>query len=491
MSWNPFSAPQARTPEETDTPDEPEVSSTPSTLAERRATAREDRAVTRRTASTSTSVSAPTTTSSGHLRLPTPADRIRSISRSRSPSPSPSSTSTSGHFELPPPAAMEPDAIQRLCAEAVEYALRKDREERDRTTQLATQAAVAAALANQTSQVRALRKPDLPALDKKHIQRWLSRVEAAYTRNEVTTAKDKFAFIESKFTVDADAKINQFLEKPNQTTDDWEAFKRYLVEIHGLSKRDRVKLLLQGVSRDGRRPNQYAAAINELLGPVTLDDILKEIFLKDIPAEVRQHANKAYKNKSFLETAEHLEDYFDQKGKVLESNSSSGINSVASGYHQQQQQQPRQPSAMKQNSSRANSPSFNHTSTNNFTAPFSEDEEQTDVNAVRFQRQQQSSGARSQSRGRPQYRNDSQQRSSSRFNNNSRGRFANSSSNSNNNGRNENRYPTNSSSNSNGSNSSGKGKLCSFHVSYGDKARSCKEHCLLWSQHLAKGQASQ
>ena len=120
--------------------------------------------------------------------------------------------------------------------------------------------------------------------------------------SKLLTSGTKFAFIESKFAVDSDAKINEFLEKPNQTTDDWEAFKKYLVEIHGLSKRDRVKLLLQGVPRDGRRPNQYAAAINELLGPVTLDDILKEIFLKNIPSEVRQQASKAYKSKSFLET---------------------------------------------------------------------------------------------------------------------------------------------------------------------------------------------
>ena len=152
MSWNPFSAPPATTPEETEAPVDPEVSSTPLTLSERRAVAREARAVTRRTASASTTASALPTLSTGHLRPPTPAALIRSISRSRTPSPSPTSTST--RFELPPPMAMDQEAIQRLCAEAVEYALRKDREERDRQSQLATQAAVSAALANQTSGIR-------------------------------------------------------------------------------------------------------------------------------------------------------------------------------------------------------------------------------------------------------------------------------------------------------------------------------------------------
>ena len=136
---------------------------------------------------------------------------------------------------------------------------------------------------------------------------------------------------------------------------------------------------------------------------------------------------------------------------------------------------------MKQSSSRPSSTSPSQAPTADYTSAFSEDDEQTDVNAVRFQRQQHSSQARPQPRGRQQSRGGEQQRSSSRYNNNSRGRF-------NNNNRNESRYPSGS---SNNNNNSPKGGLCSFHVSYGDKARSCKEHCLMWSQHQAKGQASQ
>ena len=50
--------------------------------------------------------------------------------------------------------ALDDDYIAAI----VKMALEKDREERDRQSRLATEAAVAAALANQTCQVQALRK---------------------------------------------------------------------------------------------------------------------------------------------------------------------------------------------------------------------------------------------------------------------------------------------------------------------------------------------
>ena len=68
---------------------------------------------------------------------------------------------------------MDDEAIQWI----VRMALAQDQEERDQQSQLATQAAVAAALVNQTSQVQALCRPDLPPFDKEHIEVWIQRVE--------------------------------------------------------------------------------------------------------------------------------------------------------------------------------------------------------------------------------------------------------------------------------------------------------------------------
>ena len=387
--------------------------------------------------------------------------------------------------------------IARIVANAVKVALEEHKAESDRQSAIHTQAAVAAALANQSNQVRALKKPDLPPVDKKHIEQWIERVEYAYTRSETTRAKDKLAFLESKFTGCDDAQLNELLR--GTTDDDWKNFLDYLRDIYGRTTQDKVNALLGGFARDGRRPQQLAAHIRDRIGDISLDDILKEVFLKEIPASVRQHAATATKNLNFQATADHLEVYFDKQGKILNSNSSSNnVNSVSS---RQQQQPSRQlQSALKQDSStRASSGSSTPSSDQaSFTSAFSEEDEATDVNAVRFrangQRQQFNVENRSQSRGRSRQTGNSsggssyssnstnqafsrRGRSVSRYNNNNSGRP-----NYNNNSRDASQTSSGRPANSN--------KVCSFHVTYGDKAISCREHCMLWSKHQSKGQAS-
>ena len=141
---------------------------------------------------------------------------------------------------------MEAADIERITANAVRMALQQDREERDRQSRIATEAAVAAALANQTSQVQALRRPDLPPFDKTNIDAWIRRVEFAYARSNVTRAMNKFAFIEKLFNSRDDATVNAFLNGP-QTDARWTEFINYLRERYGRSRQE-VHSLLNGQS---------------------------------------------------------------------------------------------------------------------------------------------------------------------------------------------------------------------------------------------------
>ena len=383
--------------------------------------------------------------------------------------------------------------MARIVASAVKLALDQHKAESDRLSALHTQAAVAAALANQSNQVRALKKPDLPPVDKRHIEQWIERIEFAYTRAEVTRPKDKLAFLETKFAGCEDPQLNELLR--GTTDSDWQRFLDHLRDIYGRTTQDKVNSLLGGFPREGRRPQQLASHIRDRIGNISLDDILKEVLLKEIPAAVRQHAATATKDLDFQKTADHLEIYFDKQGKVLNSSgSSTSVNAVG-----QQQQRPRQlQSAMKQDSfSRASSgPSSPSSESSSFTNAFSDDEGASDVNAVRFkangQRQSFNVDNSSQSRSRPRQNNSNPNnntsqsfsrrgRSTSRYgNSSSNGRTSYSSSSSNNNN-NPSRDP---SSNRNGN------KVCSFHIQYGEKAISCRENCMMWSKHQAKGQAS-
>ena len=84
-------------------------------------------------------------------------ERLRAASHSRSPSPRPRDDSA---FEFHAPAnTMDEETIQRLM-----------------------EAAIRATQSNSTQHVQSLRKPDLPPFDKKNVDIWIKRVEAAYAR---------------------------------------------------------------------------------------------------------------------------------------------------------------------------------------------------------------------------------------------------------------------------------------------------------------------
>ena len=386
--------------------------------------------------------------------------RVRSRSRDNSPAPSQLPEEETA-FKFPdvsqPPPAMDDEAIQRI----VRMALEQDREERDRQSQLATQAAVAAALANQTSQVQALRRPDLPPFDKEHIEVWIRRVEFAYARSSITRPTDKFAFLEKMFHAKDDSKINAFLWGIHND-EKWNEFLAYLKERYGRTKKQEVVTLLDGIPRDGRRPTALAELLNELTPTVTIDDIKKEVFLKQMPATVRQLIADKVDDLTFMETAEACDKHFDQSGKLKESSNATTVNHVSSLRQpcQQQQQQQQQPTSF-------------------FTSPFATDEDaEAEVSAVRFrdgQRQSFSVSNRSASRGRSSSNNYSGGNSNSNLRSNGFSRHA----------------SANASSNNANANSSSK-KTCKFHSNYGKDAHRCEGNWCLFSgtEKAPKGQAS-
>ena len=76
------------------------------------------------------------------------------------------------------------------------------------TTQLLSQA-----LTNNTPRV-SKKKPELPPFDQKHIEAWIRRTEAAFTRVEITAPKDKFAHLEAIIAVDLHPSINKYFSGP-------------------------------------------------------------------------------------------------------------------------------------------------------------------------------------------------------------------------------------------------------------------------------------
>ena len=272
------------------------------------------------------------------------------------------------------------------------------------------------------------RKPDLPAFDKSAIDIWIRRVESAYIRAGITAAVEKFAFIESKFAVNEDPVVDKFLFG-EPTTEKWTEFCNYLKKRHGKTTRQKVSSVLEPAQMDGRTPMQYLARLQQNSEGITLDDIYKEICMRQLPSDIQHVICKATENMTVTEMMTYADSFFNPDGSRL-LKKPAPINVV-------------------ENASNASSTSF--------TAPFNDNNGDEasggDVNAIRgrqnFQKSRPSNNnnySRSKSRGRS-FGGGNNNGNAPRFNNN--------------NGNNKPQDPT----------------LCFYHNMFGDRAKKCDIGC--------------
>ena len=370
--------------------------------------------------------------------------RAVGVGRARSPRP-PSTPQVVGQQFFFPPTNIESIVTAESTVSKVEgsqfpVATESDFEDFEEDTMamspdaqavLAAAQALTAALPSLVSK----KKPDLPAFDKRNVEIWIKRVESAFTRAGVVSAKDKFAFLEAKFPVDYNSKINEFLYG-EETDEKWNEFLAYLKKEYGQTKRQQAATILSPFPRNGVRPSQQLASLIEKANLLTLDDIYKEIIFKGLPADVRHSVVDKLDSLTAAETAELADKYFDREGKPL-SSASASVNAVEEQKHQQPEH-------------------------SQYTRAFVDsDEDEADVNAVgKYKGVGRRFGDSSNSGQKPRAAGNSNSNSS---NNSKRSNF---SSNSNN----TNRTP----------------RLCFAHDKFGDNAWRCKTTCPRYAEFCAK-----
>ena len=165
------------------------------------------------------------------------------------------------------------------------------------------------------------RKPEIPPFDKQHAEIWLKRTNNAFIRAGISTPAEKFAFLETKFPVGTDARIDEFLYGEG-TDAEWTAFTEYIKTEYGPSKQQRAAIFVDGFKREGRKPSQYAATLDDKTKDVTVDDIKKEMLLREMPTDVRRMLQERVDGLSFKETAKIADSYFDAEGRPRHTQSS-------------------------------------------------------------------------------------------------------------------------------------------------------------------------
>ena len=279
-----------------------------------------------------------------HLQLPHAQLGRGELARSRSPSPS-----APGTFRFPPTATA---STSTATVDTEEEQFRDARSTDtmsnltvDEIVQIATASAkaaaqelaasmrpppaadpAAAATAATTQASSCVKKVELPPFDKKNIHTWIRRVEAAFGRAGVTTAKDKFFFIESKLDVNISPKVNEFL-CGDSTDDTWDNFLSHLQEEYGKTKEQQASQFLRGIPRDNLRPTQHLAKIKDTIKDIKLEDLIKEMVLKDLPSSVRQSLAERT-NLSAEEAAKAADHHFDKDGRLKHDVETPKINNV-------------------------------------------------------------------------------------------------------------------------------------------------------------------
>ena len=202
--------------------------------------------------------------------------------------------------------AMEPDSELTIDA------LLRRAEAAEAAAASATQALRAAGNLSNNNK----RRPELPNFDPKEVEIWIRRVESAYIRAGISSATDKFAFVESKFDVSSDPRINQFLY--GEATDAaWAEFLKFLRSEYGVTREQRTKTAIDGIRRDGRRPTKLMALLKEQTKDVTLDDILKEQLLRELPNDIKKIMGNKVQSMTADEVAKQADSFFDRDGRQL------------------------------------------------------------------------------------------------------------------------------------------------------------------------------
>ena len=341
------------------------------------------------------------------LQLPQHGLGRAELIRSRSPSPV-----GLGSFNFPTPHPQNGQFENANMATQEQLDAIRDELRQQMRAELRNEAAAAGAQVPDAIK----RKPEIPAFDKKQIDHWIRRTENAFIRALCTTPREKFAFLETKFPVDFDPRINEFLWG-DPTEAKWTEFLAYLRSEYGTTKQQRAAIILDGFKRDGRKPSQYVALLEEKTKDIDLNDVRKEMLLREMPTDVQRMLQERFEGLTLKEAAKAADAYFDQDGKLRQKQTTT-VNAVQ------------------------DAPS-------DFTNPFSDESE--DINAInrRFQNQR--------SRG------------SGNFQRGGRGRFPRGGGNQASANQQATQKKPTPTINENG--------LCFYHTEYGSKAKKCEVGC--------------
>lgn len=115
---------------------------------------------------------------------------------------------------------------------------------------------------------------------------WFAQAEAQFFNAKITADETKFYTVVGSIEGDILTQVSDVVLKP-PTSDKYETLKKRLLETFGDSDQKKLKTLLSDIELGGRTPTQLLNEMTKLANDKAGDDILKTLWIKCLPVQVR------------------------------------------------------------------------------------------------------------------------------------------------------------------------------------------------------------
>ena len=122
----------------------------------------------------------------------------------------------------------------------------------------------------------------LPAFDKVEAETWFAVAEANFALRKVTDSLTKYYYVLSKLDASTLRKLSSFIKRP-KGDDPYAEIKDELCEAYEPPLEQKLDALLTIGDMGDQSPKEYGMEIPRLVSDVSLDDVLKRIFIRGLP----------------------------------------------------------------------------------------------------------------------------------------------------------------------------------------------------------------
>lgn len=134
--------------------------------------------------------------------------------------------------------------------------------------------------------LRDYRRPRLPAYDPKKLDLWFIRVETEFAALGIEDDDTRYFAVLRAIDGPTTEEITDVLNHP-PVQDKYSFLKNTIIERLGVTKKEKLRLVLKGISLGTQKPSQLLRLMKNMAAGILPDDALHELWVEKLPTELR------------------------------------------------------------------------------------------------------------------------------------------------------------------------------------------------------------